>query len=345
MNAPQLLVVGFPAEFHVGAHLRRAAATLGLSTTMFEAGEAFNGPAPLVKINWWLRGHRPTRLRDFGQRVVAACAEQAPPACLLATGVGAPLSRTSLTEIGARGVRRLSFLTDDPWNRAHRAPWFMDALTEYDWVFSTRRSNLDDLRRHGCRQVAFLPFAYDPEAHFVERPARDEAPRYDADVLFAGGADEDRLPWIKALIRAGLSVALYGGYWDRHPETRPFFHGHADLPTLRKATAGAKLVLGLVRRANRDGHAMRSFEVPAMGGCLLVEETEEHREIFGPEGECMLYFRDETELLKKARWLLQNEPERRRLAAAAHDRVTRGQNTYADRLRKMLELSGILAPT
>ena len=73
-----------------------------------------------------------------------------------------------------------------------------------------------------------------------------------------------------------------------------------------------------------------------MGGCLLSEDTDEHREILGPEGECTVYFRDEGEMLKKARWLLENDAERRRLASAAHARVTGGGNTYADRLRVML---------
>jgi spore maturation protein CgeB len=332
----RLLLIGNSAEFHVGAHFRRAAESLDLATEMFDNQEAFAGPAPLVKFNWWLRGHRPTRLRHFGRRIVTACREHAPD-WVLTTGVVAPLSHRVLTEIGSRGVRRLSFLTDDPWNRAHLAPWFMEALTKYDCVFSTRRANLDDLRHHGCRRVEYLPFAYAPEVHFVARPSAEEAPRYNCDVLFAGGADPDRLPWVKALIRAGLQVALYGGYWDRESETRPFHRGHADLPTLRKAIAGAKTVLGLVRRANRDGHAMRSFEVPAMGGCMLTEETDEHRELLGPEGECTVYFRDEAEMLRKARWLLENESERRRLAEAAHTRITGGRNTYADRLKTMLE--------
>jgi spore maturation protein CgeB len=142
------------------------------------------------------------------------------------------------------------------------------------------------------------------------------------------------------LIRAGFKVALYGGYWDRRAETKPFHRGHADVTTLRKATADAKVALGLVRRANRDGHAMRSFEVPAMGGCLLTENTEEHHEIFGPEGECTVYFGDEAEMLRKVRWLLDHEAERRRLAATAHARITSGGNTYADRLKTMLELVG-----
>jgi hypothetical protein len=49
-----------------------------------------------------------------------------------------------------------------------------------------------------------------------------------------------------------------------------------------------------VRRASRDGHIMRSFEIAAVGGCMLAQDIDEHREIFGSEGEAVVYFRRET---------------------------------------------------
>ena len=52
----------------------------------------------------------------------------------------------------------------------------------------------------------------------------------------------------------------------------------------------AKVNLCLVRRAKRDGHVMRSFEIAAVGGCMLAQDTDEHREIFGPEGEAVRLF-------------------------------------------------------
>ena len=39
---------------------------------------------------------------------------------------------------------------------------------------------------------------------------------------------------------------------------------------------------------------MRSFEIAAVGGCLLAQDIDEHREIFGSEGEAVVYFRRET---------------------------------------------------
>jgi len=43
--------------------------------------------------------------------------------------------------------------------------------------------------------------------------------------------------------------------------------------------------------------------------------------------------------------LLENEGKRNRLASAAHARITRGRNTYADRLEAMLEITGLNRPS
>jgi spore maturation protein CgeB len=82
---------------------------------------------------------------------------------------------------------------------------------------------------------------------------------------------------------------------------------------------------------------MRSFEVPAMGGCMLAEDTDDHREIFGEEGNAVCYFKNTTELLVKLRWLVEHERDRHRLAIASHELILGRPNTYCDRLVSMLQ--------
>ncbi len=289
-------------------------------------------PRWLRQFNWYLRGHRPTRLRQFGALVVQE-ARRWNPDLLLATGI-APLERPALARLCADKIPAVNFLTDDPWNPAHRAPWFIQSLREYATVMSPRRSNLMELSRAGCKKAIYLPFAYDPFLHFIEV---DHCPTpSDPDVVFVGGADRDRKPYFVALAGEGIHLAIYGDYWDRIRELKPFWRGYADPMTLRRISRRARICLCLVRQANRDGHTMRSFEAAAMGGCLLVEETPEHQEIFGPDGVAVVYFRSICQMQERVRWLLDHDAERRRLARAAHFRITQGGNTYADRLEKIL---------
>jgi spore maturation protein CgeB len=335
------MIVGNPNPIHVGAHVLQAAADLGLEASLCDTNRAFAAPWIALKWHWHMRRRRPPRLRAFSAAVVRAC-RRFQPDLLLVTGI-APLDASALAAIGSLGIVRVNFLTDDPWNPVHDAPWFMQILPLYDYVFSPRRANLADLEAAGCRAVAYLPFAYNPRIHFVDPPATAaEQRRFSCDVMFAGGADPDRLPWMAALIRQQFQPALYGGYWERYPLTRRYARGHADGATLRKAVAGAGTVLCLVRRANRDGHVMRSFEVPAMGGCMLAEDSAEHRAIFGAAGEAVVYFRSTDEMIDQLRWLLAHPMERRQLAHNAHRRIIDGEHSYADRLGYVLRRLDLL---
>jgi spore maturation protein CgeB len=335
----RLLIVGNRGGTNVGGCLEAAGAELGLDVRVLEARRAMEAPAPLRRVNWWLRGRRPTWLRWFGREAVATCRAWRPDG-LIATGL-APLDAAALRALGGLGVPRVCYLTDDPWNPAHRGAWALRALPEYDAVLSPRRANLGDLARLGCRQVAYLPFAYAPHLHYPDPPASAaEAAALAADVVFAGGGEPERARLIGRLAAAGFRVALYGSLWERFPETRGLTRGQADPATVRRATSAARVALGLVRRANRDGHTMRSFEAPAIGACLLLEDTDEHREIFGTPGAAAVYFRDAGEMLDGLRWLLAHDAERARLAAAAHRLVTREGHAYRDRLAAMLAWVG-----
>ncbi len=333
------MIVGNSGGTNVGASFHNAAYKLRINVFFCDASKAFAAPTWIARINWRLRGHYPTFLRKFSREVVKTC-ERLQPRWLLSTGL-APIESDALKYIGEIGVERLNYLTDDPWNPTCSSRWFFDVLPLYDSVFSVRRANLSDLTKHGCNAVRYLPFGFDPELFYPDPPATlKEKCQFSSEVVFAGGADRDRVPYLAALIQAGFKVALYGDYWEQFPETKSYTRGHADPHTLRRAIGGAKVALGLVRRANRDGHSMRTFEVPAIGACMLVEDTEEHREIFGEEGQAVIYFRSMDQMIKKSRWLLEHEEERQRLAQMVYRLVTQGRNTYRDRLMTMLGLVG-----
>lgn len=338
-----VLVVGNDDGTNVGASLVRAARSLGLAVTLVDARKAWEGPTFLRRVNWWLRGRRPTRMGRFSQHVVDL-GHTIRPTWVLTTGMVA-LDAAAVAMLREQGASVVNFSTDDPWNPAFRAAWFLDSLPHYTRIYTPRRANLDDFRRRGCEQVSYLPFGVDHDVFHPVPLAPEEREAWQTDVTFAGGADAERVPYMAALAAAGLKVRLYGDYWERFDATRPLAAGHANPDTLRRSIAGASLSLCLPRHANRDGHCMRSFEVPAVGGCMLAEDTQEHREIFGPDRETVAYFSSRDDLVRVAKELLDRPAERQRLAAAAHHRVSQPGHSYRDRLRVMLapeapELSG-----
>jgi spore maturation protein CgeB len=334
----KVLLVGDRGGTNIADCFERIAPSLRLDTQLLESRTAIEAPIWLKRFNWWIRDRRPTYLRRFSYRAVEIC-RQWKPQIILTTGI-APINKDALQEIGQMGVRRINYLTDDPWNIAHRSKWFLSALPCYDQIFNPRRSNITDLKQLGCKDVRYLPFGYAPDLHYKEQfTSSEESKQFSTDVVFLGGADKDRIPYLSALAKKGFNIGLYGGYWERFNDLKPLTRGHADVTTMRKAIAGTKVALCLVRRANRDGHAMRTYEVPAVGACMLLEDTDEHRDLFGEEGNAVVYFTQIDEMIEKTRWLLDHDTERERMAQVAHELITKGKNTYQDRLKTMLGLT------
>jgi spore maturation protein CgeB len=333
-NAVKLALLGMFDGTHIGGSFARGAANLGIKSILFDAEQAAAGPRLLRSLSWHFGDHRPLHLDRFSNQLVETCA-RAKPDILIATGM-APLTESALRRLRQLGIVSMNYSTDDPWNPAMRSNWYLRALPFYDFVFSPRRSNLDDFRRLGCAEVHYLPFGYD-ESLFASATYSDLSQAHD--VLFVGGADHARVAFMTEFMRNGPPVALVGGYWERYPAFRAQALGIKPPEIIRALTASAKVNLCLVRRANRDGHVMRSFEIAATGGCMVAEDTVEHREIFGPEGEATVYFRNAKEASECTRALLCSSAERRRLAAGLHRRIVGGAHTYAHRLGTMLEIA------
>jgi spore maturation protein CgeB len=332
----RLLIVGFSQAGHMGGYLAAAAEQLGIDYKTADASNAEARTRIGRSLYWHLSDKRPARLRRFGAQILETCVSTQRDV-VLTTG-RAPLNRRHIEHLRGLGIKVINYSTDDPWNPAQRAEWFLSALPAYDAVFTPRHANFDDFRRLGVRAVYYLPFAHDPEIH---RPWPKDVPASaPSDVIFVGGCDVDRLPLIRALIDQGLQLALFGGYWGGHPKTRAFWRGIADQNAIRSASAAARICLCLVRRANRDGHTMRSFEAAAVGGCILAEDTPDHRELFGPNDHAVRYFKNIPEMVQQAKCLLGDPDARQRLSFQLSVTFEARKHSYANRLAMMLQTLG-----
>src|SRR5262245_15862303 len=166
----------------MGNYLASAARQLGIDYEILDTGGAEASSRIGRSFYWHLCGKRPARLKWFGAQVLDTCARTW-PSVVLATG-HAPLARSHIENLRGRGIRVVNYSTDDPWNPALRAPWFLSAISSYDAVFTTRRANIGDFLGCGVRAVHYLPFGYDP---YVHRPWPNTNPAgVPSDVLFVG---------------------------------------------------------------------------------------------------------------------------------------------------------------
>ncbi|HZC46630.1 MAG TPA: glycosyltransferase, partial [Candidatus Acidoferrum sp.] len=239
----------------------------------------------------------------------------------------------------ASGATIVNWATDDPFNSADNSRELLDSIPLYDLYVCTKKEIMNDVRRVGCANVAYVRFGYKPDVHFPEAPATaEERERFVCDVMFVGGCDPHRIAYFEALIRAipEIKLHLYGMYWERVRTLRPYARGFAVAREYRLAVNGAKIAVNLVRRANRDDHVMRTFEIPACGGFMLTERSATHDELFSEDNEAA-FFSLPDELVAKVRTYLGRDQDRAGIAAAGHRKITQGRHTYGDRLTEIID--------
>lgn len=287
---------------------------------------------------------RPAGYRAVNAALVAEALRTAPDIVLV--GKGAYFSAAALRQVHeVTGAVMVNWAPDDPFNRANSTRDLVESIPLYDLYVCTKRAVMDDMVRAGCARAIYVRFGYKPDLHFPEPPATtEESRRFDCDVMFIGGGDADRAPYFETLVRElpELNLSLYGGYWNRYPALRRYWRGNAIGREFRLAVGGAKICVNLVRRANRDDHVMRTFELPACGGFMLAERTDAHQELFAEDREAAFFSTRDELVAKVRRWLVRDD-DRHTIANAAHRKISEGRNTYADRMDEILTAVAELA--
>ena len=202
------LIVGNRGGAHVGDSFEYAASRLGLQIELIESKDAMRGSALLRRLRWYLSDRTPLRLKQFGADLLRYCAE-CRPQVLLTTGI-APVDAHTLGAIQEMGIKRANYLTDDPWNPAHRARWFFRALSHYNYIFTTRRANIEDLRSVSHAAIHLLRFGYDPRFFFPVQLEAKESAQMESEVMFAGGGFRTR----SLHCRAGQGWSPRGPLWE-----------------------------------------------------------------------------------------------------------------------------------
>lgn len=198
--------------------------------------------------------------------------------------------------------------------------------------------NVTELQALGCPEVLFVGNGYDP-AFFRPVPVTEEEhERLGGDIGFIGSYEEERAAMMYYLAENGLRIRVWGEGWSRMKqrhvklklEKQPLYGDD-----FAKACASFKINLGFLRKLNRDLQTTRSVEIPACGGFMLAERTQEHKELF-EEDEEAAFFDSREELLEKCRYYLANSGVRRRIALTGYQRCLSSHYSNAERLAAVL---------
>lgn len=262
------------------------------------------------------------------------------------TEKGRLIFESTLAKIRSRtGARLVNSYSDDFLNPRMHSRHYDRSIKHYDHIFTPREQNFDELKQLGARSVSKFWKGFDPLLHHPVDLTPEERVTYEADVVFIGHAEPDRIETMAALARRSIKLKVWGGQWERY-KLPPELDGcvamrGAEGTEYVKALCGGKIVIHMLSKFNRDTQSSKSFEIPACGVFMLAQRTGDHQACYEEDREAA-FFSSTDELIAKVNRYLGDDARRRQIAAAGRNRCLRSGYSNHDRIRQMLQLASTL---
>lgn len=208
------------------------------------------------------------------------------------------------------GIKIVGYSPDDMSQRHNQSFNFLGSLKYYDYYFTTKSYIIEKLKMLGAKHIVFVNNAYEEKFHYPRAITTTDFKMLGGDVGFIGSWEMERAESILYLAENGINVRVWGGgkWLDYKGKYRNLVIEDKGLFTedYCKSIASFKISLCFLRKMNFDMQTTRSVEIPACGGFLMAERTNEHQNLF-EEGVEAEFFGSKEELLEKCRFYLENE--------------------------------------
>jgi spore maturation protein CgeB len=198
----------------------------------------------------------------------------------------------------------------------------------YDLVFSTKSFALEDTQRlFNYSKVKFVPHGFDPDIHKPSLVLNAPEDFY-CDASFIGTHSNSKEKYLKHLKKSipGLKLNIWGSGWQY---ADPILENcimkssvHGDLYALAIQCSKINIAL-LSERVNGassgDQITSRTFHIPASGGFMLHQRTNELNEYFEEDKEIGCFL-EEDELVSKVKKFLEDPSKRGTMAKLATEK-------------------------
>ncbi len=348
MDNPRILFVGDLNFYAKGASRLKAmeqlgATVIGLPHTPLGGDETgTSGISLYFRIAWKLGIHIDTEQVNPKIRTIASI--EKPDLLWIEKGnMVSPATLKAVRSVSPN-TRIVGYSDDDMFNPLNHTRVYVKSLPHYDVLFVTKsyNANANELPALGAKRCVMVDKAYDPDQHKPLDLSATEKEELTADVSFIGSYAPERAEVLNFLAGNGISVAVWGNGWDGFSgaslnlavKRHPLVNTPDDL-RFTKGINAARINLGFLRKVNRDLQTDRSVEIPACGGFMLAERSDEHELLF-EDGKEAVYFDGNADLLEKVRYYLANEAERAAIAKAGYARSRTSGYSHKDRVAFML---------
>lgn len=251
----------------------------------------------------------------------------------------------TIATLRGMGVRCYNFYPDVSF-RAH-GPHLPRTLVEYDWIFTTKSFGLADMRQQlGMTRASVLMFAFDPDLHNPMQLSERDRQTYSADVSYIGTWSPKKERLLAEVIRRrpALRVRIWGEQWYKATESgEPFRRAIPGREVVGaefvKAICASKINLSImsekrVGSSSGDQVATRTFSVPACGGFVIHERTDEVLQLF-KENEEIVCYEDIDDLISKIDLYVADD-QRRTAVAGRGQAMVRACHGWDKRIGEIL---------
>lgn len=333
----KILILNAGDDYSLGWSYKRGFDALGHDTTLVD-------PATLLDRNFLWRNRYSRRLLEkllierFNRQWIDTLASI--DADMVWIGKGAWAVPWLWTEYKARRpqTKLVCYNADDPvttYSRGGNRPWVTESISCFD-LFCTYKESLEQpLRDRGARNVAIIPFAWDPQVHPT---ITNETLAFD--LVFVGNGDSYRETWLGHILEQSwtktLKIAIFGSWMNvtNSAVAERLRPERLVGETMSRAIASSKVSINILRLQNEGSHNMRTFETPGSGGVNASLYSDQQEDFF-PGGESSYYFTSKDDVGAVLEEAVRNDRSREAIRTSALQRVKR--HSYRDRATQLLD--------
>ncbi len=270
--------------------------------------------------------------KEFNNQIICESKIFQPNFCLVFKGD--QVEPKTILDLKNRGIYLILFYPDV--SMYVHGPRIPKCLPLYDHIFTSKSFGLDDMRSEvEPNRVTILPYGFDPEAHHPFELGENFRNLMGCKVAFIGTWSPKKERYLASVAEQlpGIDMRIWGNQW--HKSTAPVLHPYivgapviGDIYAVAVQASTINIALLSERRpgsSSGDLVTSRTFNIPACGGFMLHERTDEVLEFY-KEGQEIACFDSPEELAEKIAYYLDHPDERETIRLAGQKRCIAENN-------------------
>jgi hypothetical protein len=204
---------------------------------------------------------------------------------------GMEITPKTLNEIKQMGPKLVNFNPDHPFTFSFKGSGNMNVLNSiscYDLHLCYGLAVKNKIKEEFNIKSIWLPFGFEKSKVLFPKE-EEEIGR----VCFIGNPDAYRTKILTILANEGIPLSVYGSQWENwikcSPKADIKFHPPVYKESFNLIASKYRVQLNIFRPHNDNSHNMRTFEMTGLACVMLAPSSMEHKLLFKPGSEVLLY--------------------------------------------------------